>query len=121
MAGGDIGRVALDSPELRKVRGELPKAFGDKETLLKTLAVIDPVTYAARAKGKRILMLNATRDEVIPKECTLALWKGFGEPEICWYSGGHYTVIFHLPRALERVAHFFAESDAPAIGAAGQP
>jgi hypothetical protein len=54
-------------------------------------------------------MLNATRDEVIPKDCTLALWKGFGEPEISWYSGGHYSVIVHLPRALERVAHFFAD------------
>ena len=108
LAGGDIGRVALDSPELKKVRGELPKSFGDKEALIKTLAVIDPVTYASRAKGKRILMLNATRDEVIPKACTLALWKGFGEPEITWYSGGHYSVIVHLPRALERVAHFFA-------------
>jgi len=111
LAGGDIGRVALDSPELRKVRGELPKSFGDKEALIKTLAVIDPVTYASRAKGKRILMLNATRDEVIPKACTLALWKGFGEPEIMWYSGGHYSVIFHLPRALERVAHFFAAEE----------
>jgi dienelactone hydrolase len=108
LAGGDIGRVALDSPELRKVRGELPKDFGDKEALLKKLAVIDPVTYASRAKGKRILMLNASRDEVIPKDCTLALWKAFGEPEISWYSGGHYSVIFHLPRALERVAYFFA-------------
>ena len=108
LAGGDIGRVAYDSPELRKIRGELPKTFPDKETLIKTLSVIDPVTYASRAKGKHILMLNASHDEVIPKDCTLALWKGFGEPEIQWYSGGHYSVVFHLPRALERVAHFFA-------------
>ena len=111
LAGGDLGQVALDSPQLRKVRGELPKDFVDKETLIKTLAVIDPVTYASRAKGKRILMLNALHDEVIPKACTLALWKGFGEPEIAWYSGGHYSVIVHLPRALERVAHFFAAED----------
>jgi hypothetical protein len=53
-------------------------------------------------------MLNAANDEVIPKACTISLWKGFGEPEIYWYSGGHYSVILHLPRALERVAHFFA-------------
>jgi dienelactone hydrolase len=109
LAGGDFARVALDSPELKKLRGEMPKEFSDKELLVKTLSVIDPVTYASRAKGKRILMLNATRDEVIPKDCTLALWKGFGEPEISWYSGGHYSVIVHLPRALERVAHFFAD------------
>jgi len=109
LAGGDLGRVALDSPEVRKLRGEMPKQFQDKESLLKALAVIDPVTYASRAKGKRILMLNASHDEVIPKDCTLSLWKGFGEPELNWYSGGHYSVILHLPRALERVAHFFAD------------
>ena len=79
--------------------------------MIKTLAVIDPVTYASRAKGKRILMLNALHDEVIPKACTLALWRGFGEPRDRWYSGGHYSVIFHLPRTLQRVAHFFAAED----------
>jgi dienelactone hydrolase len=107
LAGGDIGRVALDSPELKRIRGgKLPQ--GDREAILQKLALIDPVTYAARARDKRVLMLNATHDEVVPKDCTLALWTAFGEPQIKWYTGGHYSVIIHLFRALENVAHFFA-------------
>ena len=51
---------------MRKVRGKLPLDVGDHQSLGKQLAVIDPVTYGAQARGKRILLLNATDDEVIP-------------------------------------------------------
>jgi dienelactone hydrolase len=116
LAGGDIGRVALDSPEIKKVRGKLPELEGNPERFLEQLALIDPVTYAARARGRRILLLNASHDEVIPRACTESLWKGLAEPEIVWYAGGHYSVVRHLFGALERVAHFFA-----AVDGASQP
>ena len=115
LAGGDLKSLDFDSPELRKVRGELPKNLGDPATLVKKLAVIDPVTYATGARGKRILMLNADRDEVIPRVCTEALYKAFGEPEIVWYSGTHYSVIRHLFGALDRVANFFAAVDGASV------
>jgi dienelactone hydrolase len=111
LAGGDIGKVALDAVKLRPGSGELPKSLGDKETLIKKLALIDPATYAANARGRRILMLNAKEDEVIPRACTEALHKGLGEPEIVWYPGGHYSVIRHLFGAMDRVANFFAAVD----------
>jgi dienelactone hydrolase len=116
LAGGDIGRVALDSPEIKKVRGKLPELAGNPERFLEQLALIDPVTYAAQARGRRILLLNASHDEVIPRACTESLWKGLAEPEIVWYAGGHYSVVRHLFGALERVAHFFA-----AVDGASQP
>jgi dienelactone hydrolase len=116
LAGGDIGRVALDSPEIKKVRGKLPELEGNPERFLEQLALIDPVTYAAQARGRRILLLNASHDEVIPRACTESLWKGLAEPEIVWYAGGHYSVVRHLFGALERVAHFFA-----AVDGASQP
>jgi hypothetical protein len=65
------------------------------------------VTYAAAAKGKRILMLNARDDEVIPRACTESLWKSLGQPEIRWYSGGHFSVMRHLFSALLTVGQFF--------------
>jgi dienelactone hydrolase len=112
LAGGDISRIKL--AEL-KVRGELPKDFGDPETYIKKWAVIDPVTYAENARGKRILLLNADRDEIIPRACTESLHKAFGEPEIVWYAGGHYSVIRHLFSALNRVATFFSAVDRAAL------
>ena len=69
--------------------------------------MIDPVQYGGNVRGRRILMLNAREDEVIPKPCTLSLWEALGQPEIVWYSGGHYSVIRHLLDAIRRVTDFF--------------
>lgn len=109
LAGGNIGKVAWESKEVAKARKQWLAAGGTQEEFVKTLLPIDPVTYAPRARGKQILMLNAESDEVIPKACTESLWQAFGKPRIEWYSGGHYSVIFHLPRALLRAAKFLAE------------
>jgi hypothetical protein len=84
---------------------------GTREEFVEILRAIDPVTYAAAARGKRVLMLNASSDEVIPRACTEALWKGLGEPEIHWYSGGHYSVMRHIFGVLLRVPAFFAASE----------
>jgi dienelactone hydrolase len=114
LAGGDVGLVAW---EKFKVRGIDEKwlASGGKEQFLDLMKQIDPVTHAAGAKGKRILMLNATHDEVIPRACTEALWKSFGEPEIQYYRGGHYTVVRHIFSALTRVSKFFAATQPAAV------
>lgn len=109
LAGGDIGQVGWEAAELKAVRANWEAQGGTRETFQAVLREIDPVTYAAGARGKRILMLNATQDEVIPRRCTLALWEALGQPKLVWYSGGHYSVIRHLPRALLQVAAFFAE------------
>jgi hypothetical protein len=55
-------------------------------------------------------MLNAKDDEVIPPDCTKSFWKAAGEPEIIWYTGGHYTVVQHLFNAMKRTSDFFAAS-----------
>ena len=108
LAGGDISRVAWDAPELGNVREKWLATGGTKEQFVELLREIDPVTYAQAARGKRILMLNAADDELIPRVCTDSLWKALGEPEIHYYPGGHYSVIRHLFSALDRVSRFFA-------------
>jgi dienelactone hydrolase len=109
LAGGDIGSAGWDSPEARQVRERWLTQGGTREQFLEILGPVDPVTYAPAATGKRILMLNATDDEVIPRACTLALWNAFGQPEIQWYSGGHFSVARHIFSALLRVSQFFAD------------
>lgn len=110
LAGGDIGRVGWESPELAHVRKAWSEGGGTREEFLKLMQQVDPVTYGANVRGRRILLLNADRDEVIPKSCTESLWKAFGEPEIQWYSGGHYSVIWHLFSGVNRVTGFFAQA-----------
>ncbi len=107
LAGGDIGKVFWESQELSDVRSRWLNSGGTPEEFLSIMKTIDPVNYAASARQRRILMLNATKDEVIPKTCTLSLWKEFGEPPIIWYDGGHYSVARHIFDALDRVADFY--------------
>jgi len=108
LAGGDIARVAWESPELDELRHGWEQSGKSRDDFIKLMKTIDPVTYADNVRGKHILMLNAKEDEVIPRDCTESLWKAFGEPEIQWYPGGHYSVDRHLPSAVERVGSFFA-------------
>ncbi|MBW3596119.1 MAG: alpha/beta hydrolase family protein [Planctomycetes bacterium] len=114
LAGGDIGRVAWEAPELEKVRSQWTEQGGTKDEFLAILKTVDPARYAANARGRRILMLNAKDDEVIPHACTLSLWKAFGEPEIIWYDGGHYGVVRHIFSALSRTTRFFEKDHAQA-------
>ncbi len=108
LAGGSIAQAGWDSKEARPLREQWIAQGKSREEFVKILSAVDPVTYAASARGKRILMLNATDDEVIPRACTDALWIAFGQPKIKWYSGGHFSVAWHLFGALWQVGRFFA-------------
>src|SRR5262249_40545845 len=73
LAGGDVGQVAWDNPELVKLRRKWTDAGGTKDEFLTLWKSIDPVTYGNNVRGRKILMLNASHDEVIPKACTESL------------------------------------------------
>jgi len=110
LAGGSIGQAGWDSAEAKPLREQWLAKGGTREQFVEILSAVDPVNYAAANHGKRILMLNATDDEVIPRTCTESLWKAFGQPPIKWYSGGHYSVVWHLFGALWQVGRFFADN-----------
>lgn len=107
LAGGDMGEVAWTSTEMAPLRKRWDESGRTKEELFATLKVIDPVTYVRPLPGRKVLMLNASQDEVIPPACTRALWRAFGEPEIVWWNAGHYTAIRYLGSGLARVVQFF--------------
>jgi dienelactone hydrolase len=111
LAGGDVAQVAWDSRHLEKVRNRWLAQGGTKDEFFKLLGEIDPVTYAERARGKRVLMLNAKNDEIIPRACTDSLWHALGEPEIVWYDAGHISAMRFLLDGLGRVSRFFRETE----------
>ena len=93
LAGGDMGEVAWTSTEMEPLRKQWAEKGGTKEELFAALKVVDPVTYAQPVPGRKILMLNASHDEVVPPACTKALWRSCGEPEIVWWDAGHYSAV----------------------------
>jgi dienelactone hydrolase len=107
LAGGDMGEVAWASTELAPLRKRWTATGGSKESLFAALKSVDPVTYASPRPGRKILMLNAWQDEVIPRACTESLWRAFGEPEIFWWDAGHYSAARYLFDGLSRTVQFF--------------
>lgn len=112
LAGGDVAKVAWEDARLAKLRDRWVDEGGTKEEFFELWKSIDPVTYAQRARGKRMLMLNARHDEIIPPACTESLWRALGEPEIVWYDAGHITAMRFLFDGLGRVTRFFSSADA---------
>ena len=104
LAGGDVARIVWESSVVEEAwlaKGKTREEFFD---LLKQ---IDPVTYAKNLRGRRILMINATEDEIVPKACTESLWSALGEPEIVWHPGGHYSIAKRFFSILGRSFRFF--------------
>ena len=82
---------------------------------------VDPLTHAAklrdRAEQGKVLMVNATDDEVVPGECTRKLAQALGISEqVIWLDGlGHYTAMAALPRMLTTTVDFFAQDMPPEL------
>ncbi len=109
LAGGCVGAVLWDSRERHVVeaRKRWEAAGGTRESMQALIEKVDPATYADRARGRTILMLNATHDEIIPRKCTDLLWTDLGKPKIIWYDSGHMTAMWHIVDALDKVTNFF--------------
>jgi dienelactone hydrolase len=106
IAGGDPAGVLWHAPETRRVRDRMAELGMTLESLRAESRAIDPVTFARRADPKSILMINASKDETIPRESTVALWEAFGKPAIQWYPAGHYTIALFIPAILPSAAQF---------------
>jgi len=108
LAGGDLARILWEMPEAAKYRAlwiESGKTLADLKTLTDPY---DPLTYAHRLVGKRLLMIAGNVDEVVPPDCTRALWSAAGRPPIVWYDCGHYSAVAYLLPAVRRSVEFFA-------------
>jgi pimeloyl-ACP methyl ester carboxylesterase len=108
LAGGDLARILWEMPEGAKYRTlwiESGKTLADLKTLTDPF---DPLTYAHLLKNKQILMISGNVDEVVPPECTRALWSAAGRPPIIWYDCGHYSALAYLLPAVRRAVDFFA-------------
>jgi dienelactone hydrolase len=114
LAGGGIGEVSWDSPRLKEPRKRWLAEGGTKESFLELLHSVDPVTYAENVRGSKLklLMLNVRYDEIIPRQCTEALWQAFGQPEIVWWDAGHISSGRFIFDGLARVTEFFQDQAA---------
>lgn len=111
LAGGDAGKFPWGSPKLAKMRTFWEKEGYSMDKLVETLRPIDPATYAHNLRGRDVLFMNALHDEIIPRECTEALWEKAGRPPIEWMDAGHISAMRYIMTAFRRSGRHFADAD----------
>jgi cephalosporin-C deacetylase-like acetyl esterase len=77
--------------------------LGGKNALKRMIAPADPITYAEQLKNRNVLILAASRDDVLPPSGAKALWEATGKQKIVWFDSTHVgAAAFALP-ALQAV------------------
>lgn len=104
IGGGDLPGIVMNgSKETAAAKERLVGEGYTVDQLRKMWKDIDPITFASRVRPDEILMINAEADEVIPKDCTVRLVEAMGSPEVRWFKGGHYALLFQLGKALRDI------------------
>jgi dienelactone hydrolase len=114
LGGGNFADVVWnnDTDRAKEFRAKWLAMGGTKESFTEALRKVDPVTYGGLLKGRRVLMIAASKDEIVLPECARALHDSIGgEPELVWLDAGHYTAAQYLPRELTRLSRFFTTTN----------
>jgi dienelactone hydrolase len=114
LAGGDLGQILWQMPESARYRALWIESGRTRADLKVLTDPFDPLTYADRLAGKRLLMIAGNADEVVPPASTRALWRAAGRPPIVWYDCGHYSALAYLLPAVRETVEFFAAELPPA-------
>jgi dienelactone hydrolase len=110
LGGGGFVDAYYDHPKAAPYRKIYEALGGNKENLAKLIAPIDPLTCAANLKQRKVLMIAAKRDELVPPKMAESLWRAAGKPKILWYDCTHYGAALYLLEGLDHVvAHFKPE------------
>lgn len=115
LGGGNLGemvwshanRAAVAFRKSWKARGET------RESFLKKVRPVDPVTYGHLLKDRKVLMVAAKNDEIVPPKSTLALWNAIGKkPQLVWLDSGHISASLYLYGEMQRLGKFFRREPA---------
>ena len=110
LAGGGLDEILweMDEPEARQYRKQWLAAGRTRAELKALTTPYDPLTYADRLVGKKLLMMAGNIDEVVPPSAARALWEASGKPPIRWFDCGHYSAAGFLLPAIRETVEFFA-------------
>lgn len=107
LGGGGIVDAFYDHPQGAPIRALWEALGGTKEKLQKMVAIADPITRAGNLKDREVLMIAASKDEIVPPSACKRMWEALGKPKIVWYDAGHYTAILFITSALEHTVEHF--------------
>jgi len=106
LGGGDLVECFAKHPKAKAILETLKMLGFTLDGLKPIVASVDPITYAESLKKKRLLLIGASDDDVVPPEAMTRLWKATGEPAIRWYKASHVgAALFVIPMMRDVTAH----------------
>lgn len=107
LGGGGFVDGYIDHPQAKPYFDFFTKLGVKREFWKWWVAPIDPLTCAANLKNRKLLILAASRDDVVPPSMAKALWEASGKQKIVWYDTTHVGAALHIADALEQVLEHF--------------
>jgi dienelactone hydrolase len=117
LGGGDLAGILFESTEksIIRIRQRIQEQQSDmsdaalKAMVAEALRGVDPLSYAKRVDPRRVLLITAVFDEVIPQRFGDLLWRRMGKPELVRIPTGHYTAGLYFPYAELMIRTHIAE------------
>ena len=109
LGGGGLVDAFAEHPLAGPVLAALRVVGVTPDALRRQIAPVDPLTYADRLKTKRLLLIAASRDDVVPPAAMRALWRATGEPPILWLDSTHVGAAAHLLPTMKSVVEHLSQ------------
>ena len=113
LAGGDLPFILTRSTEsgLVKRREQEMKtrniSLEECERQLREIITCDPIHYASFVDPRKVFLVLANDDTVVPIAKGIELKEKMGHPETIFIPGGHYTAVLAIPYIKSRSMQFF--------------
>jgi dienelactone hydrolase len=108
LGGGGFVDAFYDDPRGAALRKLYELTGGSKARAARMIAPIDPITCAGLLKKRKLLILAARRDDIVPPKMAEALWRAAGRQKIVWYNCTHYGAALYLADGLEHILQHFS-------------
>jgi dienelactone hydrolase len=109
LGGGNLVESFATHPKAKPVL-EVLNTLGIKmDTLKKLVEPVDPITYAGALKKKRLLLIGASRDDVVPPVAMKCLWEAVGQPKMLWIDETHVGAALHMIPMMRAVTKHLLE------------
>jgi len=105
LGGGNLWEM-YQSSLATKLFAKRPNGAPLTAAQLERLRAVDPISYAAANRPRRVLMIQAARDLFLPPRNAIALWEALGRPPIQWLDINHLGLGLAMPSAMKTTAAY---------------
>ncbi len=107
LGGGGFVDAYYDHPKAKTVVMLWELIGGTKKQVADLIAPVDPLTRADLLCSRKVLMVAAKHDQIVPPKMATSLWQASGKQKIVWLNAGHYSAALYLVPCLNYLVEHF--------------